>query len=101
MEKKARRTFRPEFRLDSANVVIEQHYSVREAASAVGVGHFTMDKWARQLRKEHLGVTPKHSAITSEHQRIKNAEEEATPCRGAQHDIKKATALLISDSLNN
>ena len=65
MEKKARRTFRPEFRLDSANVVVKQHYSVREPA--VGVGHPTMNKWVRQLRKEHFGVTPKHSAITSEH----------------------------------
>jgi transposase len=30
-----------------------------------------MDTWVRQLRKERQGVTPKQSAITPEHRRIK------------------------------
>ena len=51
MAKKTRRTFSPEFRPESATLVVEQHYSVREAATAVGGGHSTMDKWVRQLRK--------------------------------------------------
>ena len=101
MAKKTRRTFSPEFRLESANLVVEQHYSVREAVTAVGVGHSTMDKWVRQLRKEYLGVTPKHSAMTPEHQRI--TEQEKKLRRVEEHNtiLKKATALLMSDSWNN
>ena len=57
MAKKTGRTFSSEFWLESANLIVQQHYSVREAATAVGVGHSTMDKWVRRLRKEHLGVT--------------------------------------------
>ena len=94
MAKKTRRTFSPEFRVDSANVAVEQHYSVREAASAVGVGHFTMDKWARQLRKEHLGVTPKHSAMTPEHQRIN--EREKRLCRVEEHSTTLTKAVLVN-----
>ena len=52
MSKKTRRTFSTEFRLEPAQVVVDQNYSIREAANAVGVGHSTMDKWARQLRQE-------------------------------------------------
>jgi transposase len=91
MSNKTRRTFSPEFRLESAQLVVDQHYSIREAAQAVGIGHSTMDKWVRQLRKERNGVTPPQSAMTPEHRRIK------------EHNtiLKKATALLMSDSLYN
>ena len=44
MKLKTRRTFSPEFRLESAQLVVDHNYSVREAALAVGVGHSAMDK---------------------------------------------------------
>ncbi|PCJ86223.1 MAG: hypothetical protein COA54_08810 [Thiotrichaceae bacterium] len=47
MNKKTRPTFTPEFRLESAQLVVDQKYSVREAAEAMGVGKSTMDKWVR------------------------------------------------------
>jgi len=46
--RKARRTFSPEFRLESAQLVVDQNYSIKEAALAVGVGKSTLDKWVRQ-----------------------------------------------------
>jgi transposase len=58
MRSKTRRTFSPEFRLESAQLVVDQNYSMREAALAVGVGNSTMDKWVRQLREERNGKTP-------------------------------------------
>ena len=66
MNKKSRRTFSPEFRLESAQLVVDEKYSIREAATAVGVGHSTMDKWVRQLRDERQGVTPTQTAMTPE-----------------------------------
>jgi transposase len=66
LEKHIRRTFSPEFRLESAQLVVEQHYSLRKAAAAVGVGDSTKDKWVLQLRNEVKGLTPKPSAMTPE-----------------------------------
>ena len=43
MRSKTRRTFSPEFRLESAQLVVDQNYSMREAALAVGVGNSTID----------------------------------------------------------
>ena len=54
MRNKTRRTFSPEFRLESAQLVVDQNYSIREAASAVG--HSTMDKWVRQIRTVPIGL---------------------------------------------
>lgn len=101
MSNKTRRTFSPEFRLESAKLVVDQNYSIREAALAVGVGHSTMDKWSRQLRKERNGETPKASAMSPEHQRIKELEKKLRRVEEHNEILKKATALLMSDSLNN
>jgi len=58
MNKRTRPTFSPEFRLDSAQLVVDQNYTVRDAADAMGVGKSTMGKWVRQLRAERYGKTP-------------------------------------------
>jgi len=100
MRSKTRRTFSPEFRLESAQLVVDQNYSIREAAAAVGVGHSTMDRWVHQLRKERNGQTPKASAMTPEHQRIKELEKRIRDIEEQNEILKKATALLMSDSLN-
>lgn len=101
MKRRTRRTFSPEFRLESAQLVIDQNYSIREAASAVGVGHSTMDKWVRQLRDERDGRTPKATAMTPEQRRIKELEKRIRDIEEQNEILKKATALLMSDSLNN
>ena len=75
MKHNKRRTFSSEFRLESAQLVVDQHYSIREAARAVGIGVSTMDRWVRQLRQERNGQTPKASAMTPEHKRIKELEK--------------------------
>ena len=100
MKRRTRRTFSPEFRLESAQLVVDQNYSIREAATAVGVGHSTMDKWVRQLRDERDGHTPKATAMTPEQRRIKELEKRIRDIEEQNEILKKATALLMSDSLN-
>jgi len=46
---KRRRTFTPEFKLEAAQLVVQQNYSVREAADAMSVGKSTMGKWVHQF----------------------------------------------------
>ena len=52
MTKRTRRLFSAEFKLEAAQLVLDQNYSVTEAAQAMNVGKSTMDKWVRQLREE-------------------------------------------------
>jgi len=52
MKTRTKRDFSPEFRLEYAQLVVDQDDSVREAAEAMNVGKSTIDKWARQLRAE-------------------------------------------------
>jgi transposase len=99
--KKVRRSFDPQFRLESAQLVVDQGYSIRAACESMGVGKTTMENWVRQLRKERKGVTPKGSALTPEQRKIQELEKKIRQIEMEKEILKKATALLMSDSLNN
>lgn len=98
---KTRRTFSPEFKLEAAQLVVDQSYTIKAASEAVGVGKSTMEYWVRKLRTERQGETPKASAITPEQRRIQELEKQLRRVELEKEILKKATALLMSDSLNN
>jgi transposase-like protein len=52
MNRPKRPNFKPEFRLEVAQLVLGKGYSIREAADAMDVGKSTVDKWVRQLKQE-------------------------------------------------
>lgn len=98
---KTRRTFSAEFKLESAQLVVDQGYSCKEAAEAMGVGLSTMNKWVKQLKEERNGTTPKASALTPEQVEIQQLKKRIKYLEEEKDILKKATALLMSDSLNN
>lgn len=102
MSKRTRPTFKPEFRLEVAQLVVDQGYSIREAAEAMNVGKSTVDKWARQLRQEREGIEVKEAAaLTPEQREIQALKKKIQKIEMEKEILKKATALLMSDSLKN
>lgn len=87
--------------------MVDQNYKVREAAEAMNVGVSTMDKWVRQLRKERGGEQPKATPMTPDQLRIRELEKRLRDVETEKDILKiprghdEATALLMSDSLNN
>lgn len=98
---KTRPTFSAEFKLEAAQLVVDQGYSHKEAAEAMGVGLSTMNKWVRQLRDERQGKTPKASALTPEQIEIQQLKKQIKYLEEEKDILKKATALLMSDSFNS
>ncbi len=101
MTNKKRRTFTPEFKLEAAQLVVDQKYSIGEAATAMNVGKSTMDKWVRQLKNERNGTAGHPNAITPEQRKIQELEKRIKRIELEKEILKKATALLMSDSMNN
>jgi len=101
MTKRTRRTFSPEFKLEAAQLVVDQGYSMVEAAKAMNVSKSAMDKWVRQLKQERLGITPKAAPLTPEQIEIRELKKRIAELEEHNEIIKKATALLMSDSLKN
>ena len=97
-----KRTFPIEFKVESASLVVDKGYSTSEACKAVGVSDSAMRKWVKQLKEERGGLTPQGSkALTPEHQRIQELEAKIRRIERENDIIKKATALLMSDTIKS
>ncbi len=98
---KTRKNFDPQFRLDAAQLVVDQGYTIKQASESMGVSKTSMENWVRQLKQERQGKTPKGAAMTEEQRKIKELEKRIRQIELEKEILKKATALLMSDSLNN
>lgn len=101
MAKKSRKNFSPEFRLETAQLVLDHGYTHEEAAKAMNVGYSTIGKWVKQLREERQGQAPKAAPMTPEQIEIRELKKKIERIELEKEILKKATALLMSDSLNN
>ena len=99
MTKKTRPTYTPEYRLKTVKLVTEQHYSIIEAAKHMEVGKSTVDKWVRDYRLGRSTGTIKGAPISEEQQKIRELERKIKYIEEQNEILKKATALLMSDSL--
>lgn len=94
-----RRSYSTEFKNEAASLVIDKSYTITEACTAMGVGYTAMRRWTKQLESERRGTTPTAKAITSEQQKIQGLEAEIKQIAWENDILKKATALLMSDTI--
>lgn len=90
-----------EFKREAAELVLSQGYGIVEAARAMGVSKSAMSSWVKQLKQERLGIVPKGAPITPEQIEIRELKKKIQRIEMENEIIKKATALLMSDSLKN
>jgi transposase len=101
MTKTSRSNFSPGFRLETAQLVVDQGYSNKEAAEAMGVGYSTLGKWVKQLREERAGKAPQANPMTPEQVEIRELKKRIERLELEKDILKKASALLMSDSMKN
>ncbi len=99
MTKRTRRTLSAEFKLEAAQLVVDQGYTVNEAAEVMGVSTSALGKWVRQLKEERDGKPPKASPLTPEQIEIRELKKQLARLEEHNEILKKATALLMSDDL--
>ena len=87
---KTRRVLMTEFKQECVNLVINQGYTMSQAASAMQVSLSSMQRWTSQYKHELLGVTPQARAITPEQQRIQRLEAENRQLKRDNDLLKKA-----------
>lgn len=57
-----RRTFTPEFKCEAAGLVLDQGYSLTEAARSLDLVESALRRWVNQLQSERDGATPTSNA---------------------------------------
>ncbi len=98
---KNRQAFTPEFKLEAAQLVIKHDYSILEAAKAMSVGKSTMGRWVQQLRSEQNGTATHPTPLTADKRKILELEKRIRRIELEKEILKKATALLMSDSMDD
>jgi len=88
-----------EFKHEAASLVLDKKYSIPDACAAMGVGYTAMRRWVRQLEAERGGSTPSAKAMTAEQQTIQALEAKIKQITWENDILKKATALLMSDTI--
>lgn len=95
--KHKRRSFSDEFKRDAVNLIVNQGYSFRAAANAVGVGEGSLRLWHRQLapQPEPAGDDASLAELKAENQRLRRELRQAEMEREI---LKKATAYFAKES---
>nr|WP_114042356.1 IS3-like element ISEc31 family transposase [Escherichia coli] len=94
MNKKTKRTFTPEFRLECAQLIVDKGYSYQQASEAMNVGSTTLESWVRQLRRERQGIAPSATSITPDQQRIRELEKQVRRLEEQNTIFKKGYRAL-------
>ncbi|ELW9094083.1 IS3 family transposase [Escherichia coli] len=89
-----KRNFSAEFKRESAQLVVDQKYTVADAAKAMDVGLSTMTRWVKQLRDERQGKTPKASPITPEQIEIRKLRKKLQRIEMENEILKKGYRAL-------
>ncbi|WP_151356594.1 IS3 family transposase [Shigella flexneri] len=89
-----KRNFSAEFKRESAQLVVDQKYTVADAAKAMDVGLSTMTRWVKQLRDERQGKTPKASPITPEQIEIRELRKKLQRIEMENEIFKKGYRAL-------
>ncbi|KRW57563.1 transposase [Pseudomonas sp. TTU2014-080ASC] len=96
-----RRSFSTDFKLEAASLVVDQSYSIPGACKSIGVGPTALHRWVEQLRGGRGGTTPTRTkALTPEQKRIQDLEAKVRRLEREKEILKKATAVLMSDFLD-
>ena len=90
MTKRKRPTFSTEFKLEAAQLVVDQGYTVSAAAQSMNVSASAMASWVKQLKKERIGESPKGKAMTAEQKRIQELEKKLKRAELEADILKKA-----------
>ncbi|WP_411908361.1 IS3 family transposase [Escherichia coli] len=88
-----KRNFSAEFKRESAQLVVDQNYTVADAAKAMDIGLSTMTRWVKQLRDERQGKTPKASPITPEQIEIRELRKKLQRIEMENEILKKGGVL--------
>ncbi|WP_099137526.1 IS3 family transposase [Xenorhabdus budapestensis] len=89
-----KRSFSPEFKLESAQLVLDQNYSIADAARAMNVSQSAMGRWVHQLKQERQGKSPNASPITPEHIEIRNLKKKLQRLEMENEVFKKGFSTL-------
>lgn len=95
MPKKKVQKFTPEFREETAKLVVETGRAVAEVAEQYGIGSTTLGNWVKKYRESH--ATDEPPLELSERARLKELERENRELEMENNFLRKAAAYFARE----
>lgn len=101
MSKKVMQSYAPEFRAEAIKLVLEQGFSVAEAAARLNMNQGTLAYWVTQARKAGKNAPAKAGTQSPAELAAENKQlrKELAEARMERDILKKATAYFARESL--
>ncbi len=91
--KKSHKSYPQEFKDEAVLMVLEQGYSVADAAKSLGVGTSLLYKWKERYEVQRQGITLEES----ERDELKRLRKENKELRMEKEILKKASAFFAKE----
>lgn len=95
---KTRKTYTKEFKLDAISLVVEQNYSVAEAAKSLGINPGNLGRWIKEQGSEGEHAFRGNGNLTPEQQEIRKLREENKRLKMEKEILKKATVFFAKET---
>ena len=93
VQKTVRRKFTKEFKQEAVSLVIEQGYSITEAANSLGIGTNVLSRWKRDFEDQESG----QALSDDERDELKRLRRENKQLRMEKEILKKASAFFAKE----
>jgi transposase len=93
-----RRRHSRDFKVEAVKLVVEQGYTVAEAAQSLGIHTNLLRNWKQKLLAEGDVVFRGNGVMTPEQQELRRLREENRKLRMERDILKKATAFFVKES---
>ncbi len=95
---KIRKKYSKEFKLDAVGLVIEQDYSIADAARSLGINANMLGRWVKQHRSEEGQAFRGNGKLTPEQEEIRKLKARVKRLEMERDILKKATAFFAAET---
>jgi len=92
-QKRTHKQYTKEFKEEAVALVLEQGYSVAQAAKSLGIGPSLLYKWKEKIEAQREGV----SLVEDERDELKRLRKEVKELRMEKEILKKASAFFAKE----
>ena len=92
-QKRSHKQYTKEFKEEAVALVLEQGYSVAEAAKSLGIGTSLLYKWKENIESQREGI----ALAEDEREELKRLRRENKELRMEKEILKKASAFFAKE----
>ncbi len=93
-----RRRFTPKFKKEAVELVLNQDYTIAQAASSLGISRSVLGRWRKEYQKQGEQAFPGTGHQSPEAEEIKRLREEVRRLKLEREILKKAAAFFARES---